>query len=219
MASIFNATFGELVGAATIYVTLPLEEVLARPLLAGAYFPKDSYVTTASDGVEMVHMSDAFYGQVRRGALKRVDCSPAECRKYGVSPVDLLIARRSLNYSGAAKPCLVPSGDGPLIFESSLLRATPDPARITTEYLYRYLNDERVRRAHVYKVVTGTTISGISQTNLAKVPVVVPPLPLQERFGRVVSRVSARRLAYVAHLHHLDALFASVQHRAFTGGL
>lgn len=217
VSSSFQAYFGGLLDDRGL--TVPLAEILARPLLAGAYYPKESYVSSGDGGVEMVHMSDAFYGRVERGKLKCVDCPVEDRRKYHVGWGDLLVARRSLNYSGAARPCFVPSDGEDLIFESSLLRITPASERVNVTYLYWYLNDERVRRTHILKIVTGATISGVNQKNLLAVPVVVPPMDLQRRFERVATSAETARHLQTAHHGRLGSLLAGLQHRAFTGAL
>ena len=61
---------------------------------------------------------------VNRGKLKRVIIPDKDIEKYKLTENDLLIARRSLTYEGAAKPCRIPKSDEPLIFESSLIRIT-----------------------------------------------------------------------------------------------
>lgn len=47
----------------------------------------------------------------------------------------------------------------------------------------------------------------------------VPPIAIQNRFSAVVERQRATRNASKSHLAQLDALFASLQHRAFRGEL
>ena len=47
----------------------------------------------------------------------------------------------------------------------------------------------------------------------------VPPLPLQQAFFRSITAVEKLRSAQRASLAELDALFASLQHRAFRGEL
>ena len=214
--SIFLEMFGD-VGEATRYPIHPLESLLEKPLQNGAYFPKDFYVE--SGGVEMVHMSDAFYEVVSRGNLKQVACTDEECKKYSLTEKDLLIARRSLNYEGAAKACLVPPSSTALIFESSFIRITPDPEKISVLFLFHYFSNERVRQRYIRPFVTQSTISGINQSNLARVSVIMPPLPLQQEFSRRVEAIEQLKTTHRQSLTQLDALFASLQHRAFRGEL
>ena len=46
-----------------------------------------------------------------------------------------------------------------------------------------------------------------------------PPIPLQREFARRVTAVEALKTAQRASLAELDALFATLQHRAFRGEL
>jgi type I restriction enzyme S subunit len=217
LQSSFLTLFGDPVSHTQKLPIQPLESLLARPLQNGAYYPKETY--TEVGGVEMVHMSDAFYEIVPRGKLKRVICPKADTEKYALTENDILIARRSLTLEGAAKPCLIPKSNEPLMFESSFIRVTPRPETITPLYLYHYLANDRVKQKSVRPYITQSTISGINQSNLEKVPVIVPPIALQRRFTGIVESVERQKAAQRAHLAELDALFAALQHRAFRGEL
>ena len=63
-----------------------------------------------------------------------------------------------------------------------------------------------------------------SQANLFQgpikaIPVLVPPLDLQRDFSRCIAEMVDQKFVHQAHLAALDALFASLQHRAFRGEL
>ncbi len=66
---------------------------------------------------------------------------------------------------------------------------------------------------------TKTTLPYLNKTNCNSIPTVTPPLPLQQRFATIVETIEAQKARHRAHLAELDALFASLQHRAFSGGL
>lgn len=215
--SIFFEMFGDPVKNPLQFDFLPLENIIAKPLQNGAYFPKEAYCNDG--GVEMMHMSDAFEGIVKRSNLKRVICSQKDIEKYKLSVQDLIVARRSLNYEGSAKPCLITPSNEPLIFESSLIRITPNANKIIVLYLFYYLLNPKVREKFIFPFVTKSTISGINQGNLAKVLVMIPPLSLQKEFAQRVEAVEELKKSHRASLSELDALFASLQHRAFKGEL
>lgn len=215
--SIFLDLFGDPTANPFDFPMVPLESLMVRPFQNGAYFPKESYC--ADGGVEMVHMSDAFKGIVKRGTLKRVACSQKDIDTYGLSEADLLVARRSLNYEGSVQPCCVAGSNVPLIFESSLIRLTPCTEKLTVLYLYHYLSNPRVREKFIFPYVTQATISGINQSNLARISVLLPPLPTQHEFARCIAASEKLRATYLASLDELDALFAALQHRAFRGEL
>ena len=216
LQSTFLDMFGDPVTNPMGWEVKPLNELLGEKSTNGAYYPKDAY---SSVGTRMVHMANAFYGVVNPNEVKRVDAPLSDIEKYGLLPTDILVSRRSLNYEGSAKPCLIPETDEPLIFESSLIRVRPDRERVLTIYLFHYLLNDRVRAKHVFPLVTRSTISGISQSNLIKVKVVLPPLDLQLRFAAVVESIEQQKTRQRAHLTELDTLFASLQSRAFRGDL
>ena len=216
LQSTFLDMFGDPVTNPMGWEVKPLNELLGGKFINGAYYPKDAY---SSVGTRMVHMANAFYGVVNPNEVKRVDAPLADIEKYGLLPTDILVSRRSLNYEGSARPCLIPETDEPLIFESSLIRVRPDQERVLTIYLFYYLLNDRARAKYVFPLVTRSTISGINQSNLMKVKVVLPPLGLQQRFATIVESVEQQKARQRAHLAELDTLFASLQSRAFRGDL
>ena len=219
-ASLLQSVFLEMFGNPAInskgFDIHRFEDVLETPPQNGLYLPEEQYEPKDSkNGVEMVHMADAFYELVERGRLRRVRISDKDKEKYAISEKDLLIARRSLNFEGAAKPCLIPKSDEPLVFESSMIRITPNQKIILPLYLFYYLTNEIAKKTHVLKYVTKSTISGINQDNLKSIEVIVPPLPEQERFAVVVRQVESLRRRQAESARQGQGLFESLLQAAF----
>jgi type I restriction enzyme S subunit len=214
--SIFLTMFKDEIGNKHSTAFRSISDVSA--LQNGAYFPADRYSQTLA-GVEMVHMSDAFYGTLTRGALKRVNCTPSDVEHYQLLDTDLIVARRSLNIEGAAKPCLIPRSEEPLIFESSFIRLRLNPTLVRATYMFHYLSNGYVRDVYLSPYITQSTISGINQSNLGRVQVLVPSLSRQDEFISVVDDIDKKRIGMKMSLQQHDALFASLQHRAFSGQL
>jgi type I restriction enzyme, S subunit len=218
LRSTFLEMFGDPVTNPMGWEVRELGEVLAVPMQNGAYFEKDTY-SQDEQGIEMVHMSDAFYGSVVRGGLKRVSLQVSDVDRYLLNDTDILLARRSLNYEGAAKPCLIPKGHEPLIFESSLIRLRVDQKRLNHIYLYGYLSNERARSKYVYPNVTRSTISGINQAGASRINILVPDLSVQEKYTEVVQKISDVKRVTTNTIFHEDTLFNSLVQRAFRGEL
>lgn len=208
--ALFHDMFGDPAKNSKGWPVAMLPDVLNRPFKNGLYLPKEKY---SNDGIEMIHMSDAFYGEVKRGGLRRVLADDKQIRDYGLTKNDLLVARRSLNFDGAAKLCGIPASDEPLLFESSFIRLTPDSEKVRTEYLLHYLNNESTRKAHVLSRISGITISGINQAALNQIPVMTPPLPKQDSFVERVVAVesiqSQQSAATIKARATFDALLAT----------
>ena len=64
-----------------------------------------------------------------------------------------------------------------------------------------------------------TTLPILKKSSFEKIEIPVPPLPLQREFARRVNAVEKLKTAQRASLAELDALFATLQHRAFQADL
>ena len=62
-------------------------------------------------------------------------------------------------------------------------------------------------------------MSGLNMEIIKKMPILLPPLPLQRRFAPIVESVEQQKTRLRAHLTELETLFAALQHRAFNGAL
>ena len=78
-----------------------------------------------------------------------------------------------------------------------------------------------VLRQEIGRRATGTSgsMKNISQEKLFGISTILPPLALQAEFVRRIAAVDKLKAAHRASLAELDALFASLQHRAFRGEL
>lgn len=215
-AAIFQSIFGPESSGPRCWRSMPLKALSLDGLKNGAYFPKERY---SDDGIEMVHMADAFYDLIPRGGLRRVSASSEEIEKYAVIEGDVLIARRSLNYAGAGKPSLAATSSEPLLFESSLIRMRLDPSLILKEYLFGVLSSKEFKRTKLSKIVTGTTIFGVSQSNMGELAIPIPPMELQNRYRDILTEFRRMSPGIDTFASELDHLFASLQSRAFRGEL
>jgi type I restriction enzyme S subunit len=67
--------------------------------------------------------------------------------------------------------------------------------------------------------VTGIDQMKLTRENLDRIPTLVPPFSLQERFAQRVSEIRKLQTAQAASRHRLKDLFQSLLHRAFNGDL
>lgn len=67
--------------------------------------------------------------------------------------------------------------------------------------------------------VTGSAQPKLNQANMNRIPIPVPPLPLQMKFAQRVAEIREMEADQAASRTRLDALFQSLLHRAFEGEL
>lgn len=85
---------------------------------------------------------------------------------------------------------------------------------IDLAYLREFLNIIDVR-----DFVTGIDQMKLTRSNMDRIPVPVPPLPLQKEFAQRVTEIRELETSQATSRTRLDALFQSMLHRAFNGNL
>jgi type I restriction enzyme S subunit len=146
--------------------------------------------------------------------MPRLVVSDADRAKYALLPGDLIFAR-----SGATvgKVALIQRNDPPCIAGAYFI--TMRFAR-TVEPLYaRAVLTAPSVRAIVTQRSRQAAQQNFSGPGLRQLPMPLPPLELQRDFARRVAAVETLKSAQRASLAEMDALFASLQHRAFRGEL
>jgi Type I restriction modification DNA specificity domain len=94
----------------------------------------------------------------------------------------------------------------------------PNPARVEPVWLEAMLNGEHCYRQS-QKLTRGIANRDLGLKRMVKIGLYLPPLSLQREFAGRIAAVEKLRDAQRASLTELDALFASLQHRAFRGEL
>ena len=73
------------------------------------------------------------------------------------------------------------------------------------------------------KLIQGASTNGmkgmVSKSRFEAIEFMVPPLPLQQTFATRIASIEALKTTHRRALAALDALFASLQQRAFAGAL
>lgn len=106
-----------------------------------------------------------------------------------------------------------------ICFPDTMIGVTPDSARVNGKYLHTLWGSLRVRQQIEKAARTTNGTYKINQQMLAAVTLPLPPLGLQARFASFVESVERQRTRLRTQLVTLEALFASLQARAFKGKL
>ncbi len=116
------------------------------------------------------------------------------------------------------KVLIVPDGIEPGIINPRLLKITPRKELVTSLYLATLIQNESTQRK-LESMSHGGTMGILNAGLLKQISVPTPPLDLQRRFAAIVESVERQKARMRSHLTELDALFASLQDRAFKGEL
>lgn len=90
--------------------------------------------------------------------------------------------------------------------------------RYDPEYLVTALRSPATQ-AQIRRLTGRVTIGKLALFRIEKIDVPLPPVPQQRAFAAVIRQVREQLVRQRAHLVYLEALFVSLQHRAFSGAL
>ncbi|MEV8085583.1 restriction endonuclease subunit S [Pseudarthrobacter oxydans] len=99
------------------------------------------------------------------------------------------------------------------VLDPNLMAVEPSPA-LDPAYLFAWFDN-----FDLTAITSGSSVPQLNKQDLHPLPISVPPLELQQTFATRVAAVERLKEAHRKHLAELDALFASLQHRAFKGEL
>ena len=162
------------------YPTVRLAEICLKKPQSGIY-KSDKY---RGSGVPMVNMGELFGNDIIDGEIEmeKVELDETELQRYRLTSNDLLFGRRSVVLEGAGRCILVGDPGDSMVFESSVLRASIDPKKADNRFVFEWLRSplghQRIRR-----IVTFTTVSGVAGSDVACLPVPIPPLEVQKRIA------------------------------------
>ncbi len=125
-----------------------------------------------------------------------------------------------LNITGAsvARVCRAPSSVLPARVNQHVCIIRPKPT-LNAVFLEQFLLAEQTKRRLLKIGGAGATREAITKAQIEVFEAICPPIAQQREFARRVTVVEKLKAAQRASLAELDALFATLQHRAFRGEL
>ncbi len=153
--------------------------------------------------------------------IRSLDGTEAKCTLQSVTPLGIensssvLLPRGTVCFSRTASVGFVTVMGREMATSQDFMNWVCGP-KIDPTYLMWALIMSRPR---LLALSSGSTHRTIYMRVVEQFRVLLPPISLQREFARRVTAVEALKTAQRASLAELDALFASLQHRAFRGEL
>ncbi len=137
-------------------------------------------------GVRIVNMGELFAHEfIGHQQMERIELSDAELERSALGDGDLLFGRRSVVEAGAGKCSLVVEPPEPLTFESSIIRVRLRPDLANPRFFFYYFASPQ-GRGLVGTIVSGAAVKGIRGSDLGKLQINLPSLPVQDRISNVL---------------------------------
>lgn len=212
--AIFIDMFGGLGAQRWTSAATTMADLLAEPLRNGVSPAKSGKVEA-----DVLTLSAITGRAFDPSAVKRSTFTRSHSVSNTVSSEDFLICRGNGNLSLVGRGRFPDKTESHIAFPDTMIAARCDQRRIGRQYLELLWNGPLVRRQLESLARTTNGTYKINQTMIESVEIPLPPIELQTKFDETMSAVSSLRSRMAKGQGHLDALFASLQQRAFRGEL
>ncbi|MGV9232544.1 restriction endonuclease subunit S [Streptomyces nigra] len=151
--------------------------------------------------------------------IKEIEATEEEIERYRLMENDLLLTEGG-DPDKLGRGTLWRNEIPECIHQNHIFRVRlREGSGIDPVFLNWLVASSRGRRYFLRSAKQTTGIASINATQLKNFPLLVPPIKLQQEFSTRVNQIERYRSSHRQHLAELDALFSSVQHRAFRGEL
>ena len=151
-------------------------------------------------------------------SLKMIEATEREVDRYKLIENDLLLTE-GVDPDKLGRGTLWNNELPECIHQNHIFRVRLTSLDIDPLFLNWLVGSQRGKKYFLRSAKQTTGIASINMTQLRGFPLLIPPLDLQREFARRVAAVEKLKTAQRAALAELDALLASLQHRAFRGEL
>lgn len=218
--SVFLDMFGDSTSNAQGWHVVALRDLVSE-------FRYGTSTKSQSTGKPTLRIPNVIGGHLDLTDVKMVPVKPADFERLRLIDGDLLIVRTNGNPDSVGRcavfesACIANGGydsEG-FIYASYLIRARPLSGIVSPIFLREFMLGAAGRRALRSRSKTSAGQYNLNTEGLGSITVPVPPLVIQQEFARRVAAVEELKSTHRASLAALDALFASLQHRALGGEL
>jgi type I restriction enzyme S subunit len=180
----------------------------------GSTLKPDSYVETGVRVIRNFNINDASFDGSKFVYITRNKFN--EIYRSHVCTNDILISTKGT----IGDVCLMPdlSGDSVLSASGTVRIRLPVNSPLLP-YFVVYQMIQPHYKQYIKSFEAGSNQKYLNLSQIRKMELIVPPLPLQQEFAQRVEAVEKLKATHHASLSQLEALFASLQHRAFRGEL
>ena len=169
--------------------------------------------------VPYLRVANVYRGVLNLSEIKTIRATPTEIQRTTLVNNDLLVVEGHGNPNEIGRAALWNGEIEQCVHQNHLIRARFDCTKVEPVFASEYVNSPGGRQ-HLLRAGKSTSgLNTISVSNVRETPIALPPLPLQQIFATRIASIEALKATHRRALAALDALFASLQQRAFTGAL
>lgn len=185
---------------------------IALDMQYGPRFHNEAY---SLNGIKIVRITDLSpTGELDFDSMPRMDVEKNMQARFVLQPGDIIFARTGAT---VGKVALIQASDPPSIAGAYFIRVQVNNS-VLPEYVFAALQTKSIQKFIAVKSRQAAQ-QNFSGPGLRKLPMPVPLLELQCQFASLAKKIEQQKRTLQEHVEQQDALFASLQDRAFNGEL
>ena len=172
--------------------------------------------TTETGLIEVPYMavSNVKSGYIDWTTIKTILATKQEIEQYRLMPDDILMTEGGdPNKVGRGAIIKYPLKDS--IHQNHIFRVRLDKSELLPAYFAEYLQHQKAKRYFLGCAKQTTGIASINMRQLRALPVLIPPLPLQNQFAAFVAEVDKSKVEVQKALDQTQLLFDSLMQQYF----
>ncbi len=170
-------------------------------------------------GYKLINISDLYQGpKIRTENLGRLSLSESEYKTFKVSRGDLFFTRSSLKKEGIAHCNVFLSDEENVVYECHMMRVRPNPELVDSKFLQEFCLAGPARDYFISHGKT-TTMTTIDQGSIGGLPVLLPPLPEQQKIAAVLTAVDDKLDVIARQIEATETLKKGLMQTLFSRGV
>ncbi len=176
------------------------------------FYTNSEYTET---GIKLIRITDITeYGSITYDDMPCLNLDSKTIEQFKVQKGDFLFARSGVSIGR----CAIVEKDIPCVFGSYIIRFRFDQNKINNKFFLFLMKLPRLQSI-LKNYAHGSTNPNINAENINNIAIFIPPLPLQQKFARIVEKIEAMRQSQAQSKQQIKDLFSTLMQKAFRGEL
>jgi type I restriction enzyme S subunit len=192
------------------------ESILKGKLTNGLYKHTDFYGKGDAKILDLSYLFNKTKSSLE--GCSSIELTEKEITKYKLQFGDILFNRVSVKPEGVGQSVLVEEHSFDLVYESNIIRSTLNLEYVNPQFISYLLNSEVLRKA-IFLRAKITAQASIGQEDILSLELLLPPLPEQQKIGKILTSVDEVIEKTQAQIDKLKDLKTGMMQELLTKGI
>lgn len=167
--------------------------------------------------VPYLRVANVYRNRLWLDEVKTLKATESEISRTSLKKADILVVEGHGNAEEIGRAAIWDGSIEGCVHQNHLIRMRVTADQMEPHFICRYLNSIEGRKHLLSRGKTTSGLNTISVSDVRETRVPNMPAPLQREFVAKIAAIGQAKKLHETHLVRLDALFVSLQHRAFRG--